>query len=274
MQGISRESATAAEERLEAVLSELRDADNRIGLSDGLFAATDLLDRALPLRRALADASAPADAKVALLDTVLGQQLAGPVRDLLEFLVRLRWARPGDLADTMEISAASAAFAAAEAAGAIDEVEDQLFRFGRIVDREPELRAALAGGMLPAEQRQALVDSLLTGRVHWVTKGLLERIVASPRGRSLDRALEEYARLAAQRRDRIVATVHLAVPMTPEQTDRMSRVLARIYGREVVLQVQIDPDVMGGVAVRVGDELIDGTVGSQLETAARGLTGR
>ena len=274
MQGASREAAGVVRAQLEGTLAELTDPDTRIGLSDALFATADLLDRELRLRRALTDPSAPANAKADLIDRLLGRQLAAPVLDLLRVAVRQRWSRPRDLADVIEEAAASSAFAAAEAAGAIDEVEDELFRFARIVEREPGLHAALTGPYLPAEQKLALVGSLLTGRVHWVTRGVVERLMRAPRGRTIELALADYLRLAARRRERLVADVRVAVPLSAEQADRLARDLGRIYGHQVSLQISIDPDVIGGISVRIGDEVIDATVASRLAEVRRRLTGR
>jgi F-type H+-transporting ATPase subunit delta len=274
MQGASRAAAATAAERLEAVLDSDRDAGSRESLSDALFTVTGLLDRELSLRRVLADPSVDGERKAALAEAVIGQQLGAGVLALVQDLVRERWSRPHDLADTFEELAVTAAFAAAEAAGVLDDVEDQLFRLGRVVAREPALRAALSDPRLPLERKLAVVDTLLAGRAHHLTRTLVERLVRAPRGRSLEQALEDYAALAARRRERIVADVTTAVPLSPDQAERLAAVLGRIYGRRTALQASVDPAVRGGVVVRVGDELIDGTVATRLALAARGLTGR
>ncbi len=89
----------------------------------------------------------------------------------------------------------------------------------------------------------------------------------SPLGRSLDLSLEEYARLAARRRERLVAEVHVAVALTDAQRSRLVEALSAAYGHAVYLNVVLDPRISGGMTVRVGDELIDGSVATRLAEA-------
>lgn len=271
MQGASRDAAAAAEEQFDRLLRTDRDAGSRRVLAQSLFELTTLLDSELGLRRTLADPSLAPERKAGLVDAVFGAQLGSGVLELLRGLARSRWSRPGDLVDALEELAISAAFSGAESDGTLDSVEDEIFRFGRIVDGDPALRAALSEPAAP-ERKAGLVRDLLR-RANPITIELVTRMVTQPRGRTLEQSLAEYGRLAARRRERIVANVRVAVPMTPEQTARMSRTLARLYGQQVVLQIEIDPEVIGGVAVRVGDEIIDGTVANRLDEAGRRLTG-
>ena len=152
-------------------------------------------------------------------------------------------------------------------------VEDELFRFGRILDREPELGSLLADEGAPADKRVGLLREVLGGRVSPVTATLLEQTVRTPRGRSLDRAAEELSELAAARRDRYVAHVRTAVRLSPDQEQRLADSLARLYGRPISLQIELDRDLLGGLVVRVGGELIDGSVAGKLAAARRTLPG-
>jgi F-type H+-transporting ATPase subunit delta len=161
--------------------------------------------------------------------------------------------------------------ASEEASGGLDEVEDELFRFARIVDRTPRLSLALSDRGLPAERKTALLDRLLQGRVRPTTRRLVERVVSSPRGRGVGRELEALAELASQRRQRSIAVVTVARPLDADQADRLRVAIARAFGTEVVLQVVIDPAIVGGVSVRVGDEVVDGTVLRRLAEARRQL---
>jgi len=165
-----------------------------------------------------------------------------------------------------------AIFSAAEQEGVLDEVEDELFRFGRIVDREPALAAALAHRTHDPPARQALLDSLIEAKVHAQTKLLLDQTVTHPRGRSFDRTIDALSDEAAVRRNRSVANVRTSVPLTPDQEDRLAAALRRIYGRAVVLQVEVDRELLGGMVIAIGDDVIDGSVVSRLDEAARGLT--
>jgi F-type H+-transporting ATPase subunit delta len=109
------------------------------------------------------------------------------------------------------------------------------------------------------------------GRAREATLRLVEVAVLRRRGRSLEDVLRELSELAAGRRERYVAHVRVAVPLDASQQERLQASLTRIYGRAVQLQVDVDPTVVGGAQVRVGDEVLDGTVTRKLEAARRGL---
>ena len=182
-----------------------------------------------------------------------------------------RWATPGDMVDAIEQLAIEAMVLAAEADGALDDLEDELFRFGRVVTGQPDLRAALADVSLPAERKQALLSALLDGKVTPVTLRLITQVVLHPRGRSLAAALDLCAGIAARRREQLIAVVRSAVDLSATERRRLADALAASYGHRVHLNVVIDPSVMGGISVQIGDELIDGTVASRLAAVRRKL---
>jgi F-type H+-transporting ATPase subunit delta len=161
--------------------------------------------------------------------------------------------------------------AAAEEEGHLDELEDELFRFSRIVASQPDLRIALTSPFAPAEAKRELVGHLLEGKVTPEALRLTSEAAAGPFGRSLDVSLEEYARLAARRRERLVAEVHVVIALTDQQRGRLAAALAATYGHQVHLNVVIDPRVVGGMTVRIGDELIDASVATRLAEARRRL---
>jgi F-type H+-transporting ATPase subunit delta len=271
MQGASRESLKAARETLAALISS---SDNDLArLSDELFSVTALLDREHPLRRALTDPARDGDARVGLARAVLGEQVGGATADLLAWVVRARWSVPRDLATALELLAVEAQVAAAERAGRLDEVEDELFRVSRAVAGAPDLRTALSDLSAPVESRAALIEGLLGGRTTEETRRLVRQAVVAPRGRTFDRTAEIYGQVAADRRSRLVATVTAVDPLTEEQRGRLAAALQRIYGHEVHLNVQLDPALVGGIRVELGDEVIDGSVESRLDDARRRLAG-
>lgn len=272
MRGASRDSLSAARERLEE-LARAGDPSELATAGDGLFAVGALLEREGALRRALADPSLPGKTKTELARRLFGEALPEPALVVLDGAVSARWSRPADLLDALDELGATALLIVAEATGELDDVEDELFRFARIVDREPALLMALTDQGLPLDHKRDLVHALLEGRSRPATLRLVDEVVAHPRGRTLDRALEDYAELAAQRRARLVATVRVAVPLTEAQEERLSAGLAREFGHQVQLQVEVDPSVLGGVHVKVGDSVLDGTVAGRLTEARRRLAG-
>jgi F-type H+-transporting ATPase subunit delta len=271
MQGGSRESLAAVREDLAALLRQ--DGIDLAGLADELFGVAGLLDRERTLRRVLTDPSRSADDRAHLLSGLVGTQVADPTSDLLVSSVRARWSRPLDLADTVELLAVEALVAAAEQAGRLDSVEDELFRAGRIIAGSPQLRVSLGDRAAPVELRVELAEALFGRKVSEETMRLVRQAVAAPRGRSLDQSLETYATVAAERRSRLVATVTAAVPLTEQQRQRLGAVLARGYDHEVHLNVEVDPELVGGLRVEIGDEVIDGSVLARLADARRRLVG-
>jgi F-type H+-transporting ATPase subunit delta len=271
MQGASRESLAAARETL-GTLIRSGDTDLR-ALSDELFALTELLDREPGLRRALTDPSRNGDDRAGLARGVVGDRAGSAALDVLVWAVRARWSTPRDLADALEMLAVEAQVAAAEKAGRLDAVEDELFRTSRVVAGSAELRAALSDRSAPVDSRAALIEDLLEGRATDETSRLVRQAVVCPRGRHFDRILEAYGQVAADRRSRMVATVTATVPLTEEQRSRLGAALARIYGHDVHLNVEVDPTIIGGIRVEIGDEVIDGSVVSRLDDARRRLVG-
>ncbi|MDX3073218.1 F0F1 ATP synthase subunit delta [Streptomyces sp. NPDC088354] len=271
MNGASREALAAARERLDAL------ADNTsvdaAKLAEELAAVTGLLDREGALRRALTDPAQSGEAKAGLAQTVLRGQVGGEALDLVSGMIRSRWSQSRDLTDALEELSFSADLIAAERSGHLDDVEDELFRFGRIVSGSSDLRAALTDRAAGAQAKAGLLRSLLGGRANPVTERLVVRLVTHPRGRSLEAGLDALSKLAAARRGRTVAVVVSAVPLSDRQKQRLGAALATIYGRQVHLNLDVDPEVLGGIQVRVGDEAINGTIAERLEEAARRMAG-
>lgn len=271
MQGASRtafEQATAAFDELAGPLDDA-------GLSrlfDELSSVVALLDGEPALRRSLSDPALDAEAKVGLARSLLESRVSGPTLEVVSAAAQGRWSRSRDLADALEELAAAAAFVLAERSESLDEVEDQLFRFGRILDAQPGLWSALSDPELPAERKRALVHALLEEKVAPVTLRLVEDVVTRPRGRMVDEALEELARMAAARQSRLIAEVRVAVPLTADERDTIAGRLTAMYGQGVHLQVEIDPGVVGGLLIRVRGEVIDATVATRLAEATRRIT--
>lgn len=272
MIGASRKSFDDLRERYDAQESGAG-ADDLAALADGLRSCLHLLDREHALRRALGDPAQPADRKAELASGLLRDQVSGPVLELVTAAVRLRWSSPTDLADAIERLAVISDAGAAEKNGELDAVEDELFRFGRIVDAQPELRVALTDQSAPADSKRALLADLLRTRATAVTLRLVTELVTHPRGRALDRGLDVVARYVAQRRQRLMALVRTAVELDEDRKARLTAALTRLYGHEIHLNVEHDPDVVGGVSVQVGDEIIDGTIVGRLDVARRRTAG-
>jgi F-type H+-transporting ATPase subunit delta len=271
MNGASREALAAARERLDA-LTDSTSAD-ATKLADELAAVTALLDREVSLRRVLTDPAQAGEAKAELAQRLLGSQVGGQTVDLVSGMVRSRWSQSRDLVDALEELADTAELTAAQKRGALDDVEDELFRFGRIVSSNTELRAALTDRAATTAAKIELLHRLLGGRAVASTERLVTRLVTAPRGRSLESGLESLSKLAAERRDRLVAVVTSAVPLSDSQKQRLGAALAKLYGHKMHLNIDVDPEVLGGIRVQVGDEVINGSIADRIEDAGRRLAG-
>jgi F-type H+-transporting ATPase subunit delta len=268
MRGISRASLAEAKERQEALLS----SGNPATLGDELFAVLHLLDRENGLRRALSDPAQPGDLKAAAARDLLRGGLTPDTLGLVQDVVRLRWARSADLTDVIETLAVISQVASAEAARRLDDLEDELFRFGRILASQPDLRRALSDRAAPADDKIRLLTDLLQGKVTAATLRLVSEAATYPRGRSLERGLEVYGGIAAERRSRLIAVVRTSVELTEPQRTRLTAALSEQYDRDIHLNIEVDPTVLGGLSVQIGDEEIDGTIQRRLGDARRRLT--
>ena len=164
-----------------------------------------------------------------------------------------------------------AVLATAEADGSLARVEEELFRFSRALAGQREVRRTLFDTSVPADARARLVEDILAGRTSPVTLTLAKRLAAAPRGRRYVPALGHLADLIAARRQRQVATVSTATPLSDAQRDRLAEILERAYGRVVQLNVVVDPNVLGGLRVQVGPQVVDATVLARLADARRRL---
>jgi F-type H+-transporting ATPase subunit delta len=269
MRGASRASYAGLRERLSAVAGSA-DAATRLG--DELFAVVRLLDAEHGLRRALADATKPEAVKVAVVRRLLHGKISGPAEDLVADAAATQWATSGDFADALEQLSIEAYAIAAQFAGTLDDLEDDLFRFGRLVAAQTRLRSALTGSA-GSDGKASLLASLLSNKVSGPSLSLITEVLTHPRGRAPQAAIDLAAGIAAQRRGQLIAVVRVATELSAAQRQRLLQVLGQAYGRGIHLNVVHDPAVIGGMSVQIGDELIDGTAASRLAQVRRKLAG-
>lgn len=273
MQAASRESYTAARERLDGYARDA-DATRIAGTGDEIGTVAGLLRREPRLRRALSDPARTGADRAALLGTLLGDKIGADAKELLGVLVAGRWSAPSELLEATERLGVEALLASADRAGDLGEVEDELFRFGQVVAATPELSNVLSDPIAPVAQRAELTGSLLAGKAGPVTVRLVEVALAGFGGRSFTGALTRLVELAADRRDRQVAYVTVAAPLTEEEERRLGAKLTELYGREVTVKQAVNPAVLGGLSVRIGSDLYDGTILRRLTDTRNALVRR
>ena len=240
-------------------------------LAAELFAVADLLGGQAQLRNAMADPTVADDRRSEFANQVFGSRVGTPAAAVVAAAVGLRWGSSSGLVAAIDRQGVRALLGHAQAAGTLDTVEDELFRFGRTVLADQALRRALHDRSAPVALRQQLVSDLLASRANDDTVSLARRAVSAAK-LSFDTAIQRYLTLAAAARARAIATVTVARPLSQEQKERLQKALERQLGRQVNLQVVVDPSVVGGARVQVGDEVIEGTVAGRLAAAEKQLT--
>jgi F-type H+-transporting ATPase subunit delta len=160
---------------------------------------------------------------------------------------------------------AEALFNVVRAEGELDRVEDELFRFGKLVESNSELRQALSDQSIDRAQRTKVLEELLADKVSPHTLGLLTFIVNQGRARQLPQILAELSARAAAARNSVVAEVRSAVPVGESQREELAEALSNATGTRVQVKVVVDPTVIGGVVAKVGDMVIDGTIRHRIE---------
>jgi F-type H+-transporting ATPase subunit delta len=159
---------------------------------------------------------------------------------------------------------AEAFFVILAAEGSMNEAQDELFRFSRIVEGNDDLYATLADTKLPVARRQQIVEELLGGQAFPSTVGLVSLVVATGRIRDLPTIVDRLLKRTASLTNRSVAEVRTAVELTDEQRKRLTESLKKATGLDVDLVVTIDPSVIGGIVTQIGDTVIDGSVRHRL----------
>jgi F-type H+-transporting ATPase subunit delta len=257
----------------EAALEQVLQAADGSRVAEELWAVATAVDANPVLRRNLGDPSREGADKAALAQRLLGGKVHDEALRVVAAVVSQRWPETGDLVSALERLSVEANLAQAQRSNRLTQVEDELFRFGRIVEGTPDLQAALSDRRGSVRAKTTLVDRLLSVKAAPESVRLAKQAVASTRGRRFDHAIEAYLEQAAARQDQVTATVISAVPLSPEQHDRLVRALSAQYGRQVHTNVVIDAEVVGGIRVEIGDDVIDGTVSHRLAEAQRMMTG-
>ena len=273
LKGSSRLSLVATRAQLEKLISS-SDASVASKVSADLLAIVTVLDSSIALRRALTDYARDAASKVELSKTVFSGVQSENAFTLLSTMVGLRWSSPRDLGDVIELLGVEAATVGVEKASQLDQLESELFAFAQIVAKNPELRATFALRSTSEVKKSDLVSALLSGKALQASIDLISFLVDHPRGRNLESGLSEFADIISAHKARLIAHVVSANPLTSEQTTRLTSALTKMMGHEIRVNVSVEKEVVGGLSIRIADELIDGTLIARLAQADRLLAGK
>jgi ATP synthase F0 subunit b/ATP synthase F1 delta subunit len=269
MRSASRRALESLVDRFDSIAKDL-DNQGLEKLADELVSVARMLNREIVVTRYLSTPAEDAAPRVRLLERLVSGKVGDPTLDLLRTAVSGRWSANSDLIDAVEHVSRQALLEVAVREDRVDEVEDQLFRFSRILEAQPRLAILLGDYGVPAEGRVGLLRNVLksaSGRSNRITNSLLSQTVELLRGQSADEAVLFLAEAAVARRNEVVAQVSAAAELSDAQRTRLTEVLSRIYGHPVAVQLQIDAALLGGLLISVADEVIDGTLSSRLTAA-------
>lgn len=273
MRSASRQALAALREHSKTLLDGRVSVASMTTLAEELYAVAGLLVAQPRLRRTLGDPATSAESRAELVERLIAGKVAKHTLDVTKSAVAQRWSSPWDLADALEGGGDDALFAAAEKDGVLDRVEDELFRFERILQGDGDVTGLLDEYTVDVGRRTALLDSLIKGKVAPITLALLQHAVASQRKRSINLAIDDLLEQAAARQERSVARVVSATPLSDAQQERLAAALKDMYGRAISVRTALDPSLRGGLIVRVGDEVIDGSIAARLMSARTLLAG-
>ena len=268
--GSSRASVLTLRKSLADLVSK-QSATDAAQFSADLFTVLTVLSSSVGLRRALTDNSRDAASKAELISNLFGKNVTEAAKTLFSQAASLRWSNPAEIADAIENLAVESASAAADKSGELEKLENQLFDFARVLIANPEFRQALNTASDTDANKVSLLESVVNGKYSLPTINLLKRVVVLRRGRSIDATLATYSHYVSNSRNRLVAHVKTAIALTDSQTSSLIAALTKQMGREVHVNIEIDPKVLGGISIRYADDVIDGTVVNRLAEASRAL---
>ncbi len=272
LKGASRQSLAKTRSALEKLISTV-DAAAAAKISADLFAMVKVLDSSSAVRRALTDNARDESSK-----TILGRDIfKGANSQALEIfskMASLRWSSPKDFGNVLEFLAVEALVDSAQKNGSLDKLESEIFAVSEMIAKSPELRSFFAVRNVVSAPKSELLTSLLSGKVTQATLDLTAFLVDHPRGRNIEAGLNDFASAIAQIKDRQIAHVISATALNNEQINRLAKSLTKVFGRDIKVNASVKPEVVGGMSIRVADELIDGTLLTRISQADRLLAGK
>lgn len=264
MRAASREAQTRVAEKLDAFL---RNAGDTVSIAaqvgTELFLVVDQLEQHRPLRVAVADASLKPEQRSGMISDVFGDKVADATLAVLKQAAEQEWSTPREFREGLIHLGRRALLRGAESEGKLEHVENELFALSRLLEREGELTQLLSDRRATADQKRQLLASVLYGKVTMYTEALALQVVGRPEHNPVD-DIAAVSRESAELTGKTVAEVTSATELTDAQRDALADKLGTIYGREMAIHSEVDPSLLGGATIRVGDELIDGSTRGKL----------
>jgi F-type H+-transporting ATPase subunit delta len=270
--GNSRQSLSAIRVVLDGKLKGLS-STQCTEVSAELFNVLLSLQSSGALRRAITDPARDHEAKSALVTDLFGKSLSQSTLDLMIQLVALRWSRTSDVVHAVEQLAVEAEATAANSDDSLDQVEEELFAFSKVLIANNDLRQVLNSSLDSGDHKAELIKTIFGGKYKPSSVRLLEQLVRVLQRRSIELALLAFIDGVTARHNRLRAVVRSRVDLSPAQREKLAATLTKQMGQPVHISVEIDASVIGGIEVRFADEIIDGTISHRLAEAGRALAG-
>ena len=264
MKAASREAQTHVEGTLDELI---RTSDNAVAVAaqigTELFLIVDQLDADRSLRVAVADTSLDASQREGIISEVFGPKVAEPTKRILTDAASQEWSTPREFRQGLVALGRRALSRAAETQDQLELVEDELYQLSVLLENERELTQLLSDRNATNAQKRGLLASVIYGKVSMFTEALALQVI----GRPVHNPVDDLAALAdqiAELRGKSVARVVAAEELSDAQRDALAGKLENIYGREMAIHTEVDPSLLGGMIIRVGDEEIDGSTRGKL----------
>lgn len=264
-------SRIADRESRDSLAPKLRDTrEDAWRIGNELFTITKVLDDSIQLERALTDPSRPVADKVAVLTELLGDNVHPMTMEIMTDLVSRHWSRARDIANAVEDFGVDAMMYYADATGATLQVSVELSELHSALLNLPVVRAKLYDYQATSEARVKLFHEVFSGKtLNKVTMRLAEHATCNLRRRRYLETIQWLINKLSRHMGESMVTVTTATPLKPEQIKRLVEVYSAKVGRQVHINSVVDPTVLGGMRIQVGDEVTDNTVVAQLQSLHR-----
>ena len=255
----------------DSLAPKLRDSGEdawRIG--NELFTITSALDHNIQLERALTDPSRTVEDKVAVVKTLIGDQAHPLVMEIMSDLVSRRWSRVSDIANAVEDFGVDGMMYYADYTNTTLQVSIELAELHSALLNLPVVRTKLYDATVSSEARVKLLYSLI-GDADFtkVTKRLAEHATCNLRNRRYLQTIQWLINKFSRHMGESMVTVTTATPLSKEQVEKLIAIYSAKTGHPVHINSVVDPTVMGGMRIQVGDEVTDNTVVAQLQHLQR-----
>ncbi len=238
---------------------------SELSFATDLFVVADAISSSAQLRGILSDPSTESANKNGLVDRVFGGKVSASAIEFVKKVVAKRFSRGIDLVVVLEQLGVHAAAATAAKTSVLEQVQSELFAFQQVVASNRDLQFALSNKSAPNAVKLALVEALVGNKVTPVTKAVINQAIGAARGRRIATVLDQFGKQIAAYGESLVATVTVSTALDQNQIERLRSSLAKTYGQQIRLNVEVDSSIIGGMVVQIAGEIIDGSVSSRLQ---------